>query len=86
MDVTVHISDDIAARRTQSGVDLPRRALEGLASEEYKNGHLTKPELRKMLGLGRIALDGFLKSHHIFDDYTLEDFEEERRALKELGL
>ena len=86
MDVTVHIPDDIAARLAQSGADLPRRALEGLALEEYKNGHLTKPELRKMLGLGRIALDGFLKSHNIFDNYTLEDFEEERRALKELGL
>lgn len=86
MDVTVYIPDDIAARLTQTGADLSRRALEGLALEGYKNGHLTKPELRKMLGLGRLALDGFLKSHQVFDEYTLEDFEAERRALKELGL
>jgi Uncharacterised protein family (UPF0175) len=86
MEVTVHIPDDIAARLAQNGADLSRRALEGLALEEYKNGHLTKPELRKLLGLGRLALDGFLKSHHVFEDYTLEDFEEERRALQELGL
>ena len=86
MDVTVHIPDDIAARLTQTGADLSRRALEGLALEGYKNGHLTKPELRQMLGLGRLALDGFLKSHQVFDEYTLEDFEAERCALKELGL
>ena len=85
MDVTIHIPDDIAARLAQNGADLSRLALESLALEEYKNGHLTKPELRKMLNLGRIALDGFLKSHHVFDEYTFEDFEAERRALKELG-
>jgi hypothetical protein len=39
-----------------------------------------------MLGLARIQLDGFLKSHGIYQDYTLEDFERERQDLKELGL
>jgi hypothetical protein len=39
-----------------------------------------------MLGLGRIQLDGFLKAHGIYQDYTLEDFESERQALKEIGL
>jgi hypothetical protein len=85
MDVTVHIPDEIAARMTNTGVDLSRRALEALALEEYKDGRLTRPELRKMLGLGRIEVDGFLKKHNVFDQYTLEDFEAERRALKELG-
>jgi hypothetical protein len=39
---------------------------------------------RRMLSLARIQVDGFLKSHGVFEEYTLEDFEEERRALKEL--
>jgi hypothetical protein len=86
MEVAFNIPDEIAARLTQTGSDLSRRALEGLALDEYKNGHLSKPELRAMLGLGRIELDGFLKSREVFDEYTLEDFEEEHRALKELGL
>lgn len=29
-------------------------------------------------GLERIEKDGFLKSHGIYEDYTLEDFEEGR--------
>jgi hypothetical protein len=28
---------------------------------------------------------GFLKAHGIYQEYTLEDFEQERQALKELG-
>ncbi len=54
--------------------------------EELRAGRITKVELRQMLGLARIELDGFLKSHNIYQDYTLEDFEEERQALKDLVL
>jgi hypothetical protein len=28
-----------------------------------------------MLGLGRIELDGFLKSHGVYEDVTIEDIE-----------
>jgi hypothetical protein len=38
MDVTVHIPDDLVCRMTEAGGDLSRRALEGLALEEYKGG------------------------------------------------
>jgi hypothetical protein len=38
-----------------------------------------------MLGLERIELDGSFKSHGVYDDYTMEGFEAERRSLKELG-
>jgi predicted nucleic acid-binding protein len=30
-------------------------------------------------------LDGFLKSHDVYEDYTMEDFERDRDALKQLG-
>ena len=86
MEVTVQIPDDIAARMTDAGADLSRRTLENFALEELRAGRITEPELRKMLGLARIELDGFLKSHGIYQEYTLEDFEQERRDLKELGL
>ena len=84
MEVTVQIPDDIAARLAEAG-DLSRRALESLALEELKAGNITEPELGLMLGLARLQIDGFLKSHGVYDDYTMEDFEEERAALKSLG-
>ena len=85
MNVTVRIPDDIAARISQGG-DLSRRALEALALEELKAGRITEPDLGRMLDLARLQIDGFLKSHGVYQDYTLEDFEQERQALEELGL
>jgi len=86
MEVTVHIPDDLVPRLVAFG-DIGRRALEALALEEFKHGHLTKPELRLLLGFGtRDALDGFLKAHEVFETYSLDDLEQERRDLEKLGL
>jgi len=86
MQVTVDIPDDVAERLRAAGGDLSRRALEALALEEYKQGRLTKPELRRWLGFGtRDALDGFLKAHGVFESYSLDDLERERRDLERLG-
>jgi hypothetical protein len=84
----VQIPDDLAARLIgASGGDLSRRALEALALEEFKSGHLTKPELRRLLGFAtRGALDGFLKAHAVFEEYTPEDLAQDRRDLSRLGL
>jgi hypothetical protein len=86
MHVNLEIPDDVARSLTETGGDLSRRALEALAIEELRAGHITEPQLRRMLGLGRIELDGFLKARGIYQDYTIEDFETERQALKEIGL
>jgi hypothetical protein len=86
MELTVHIPDELVSRMNASGGDLSRRALEALALEEFKSGRITKPELRRLLGFGtRYRLDGFLKSHAVYEDYTMEDFEQDREALKQLG-
>jgi hypothetical protein len=86
MEVTMQIPDDIATRISEGGGDLARRALESLALEELRAGRLTEPELGRMLGLARLQIDAFLKAHGIYEEYTVEDFEQERHALKELGI
>ena len=53
--------------------------------EELKACRITDPELCRILGLARIPLDGFLKAHEVYGDYTMADFEKERAALKSLG-
>jgi hypothetical protein len=85
MEVTFQIPDELAGSVAAAG-DLSRRALEAFALEELRAGRITEPQLCEMLGLARIQADGFLKAHGIFHDYTLEDFERERAALKRLGL
>jgi predicted HTH domain antitoxin len=83
MNLIIQLPDDLARRLSAAGGDLSRRALEGLAIEEYKSGHLTSAELRRLLGFRtRMALDGFLKAHGILLDYTLADLEQERQDLR----
>ncbi len=86
MEFTVQIPDDLASRISADGGDLSRRALEALALEEYKSGHITDPELRRLLGFEtRYELDGFLKAHGVYEDFTMEDFERDLADLKSLG-
>ena len=87
MDLTVQIPDDLASRMGASGGDLSRRALESLALEEFKSGRITKPELRRLLGFeSRYLLDGFLKAHDVYEDYTMQDLEQELEGLRRLGV
>lgn len=86
MEVTLQIPDDLASRMGASA-DLARRALEALALEELKSGHISKPELRRLLGFEtRYELDEFLKAHEVYEDYTLADVEKEVETLKRLGV
>jgi hypothetical protein len=85
MEVTFQIPDELVGHATAAG-DLSRRALEAFCLAELRAGRITEPPLCEMLGLARVQADGFLKSHGIFHDYTMANFERERAALKRLGL
>ena len=81
MEVTFQIPDEF------NSSDLPRRALEAFATEELRAGRITEVDLRKMLGLARIELDGFLKAHGItYDGYALEEINRQIETLKRLGV
>lgn len=87
MRLTVEIPDDIVARLNAGSEDLSRRALEALVAEEYRQGRLAKPDLRRILGVQTSdQIDTFLKAHEIWIDYTLEDLERDRESLHRLGL
>jgi predicted HTH domain antitoxin len=77
----------LASRLCAPGGDLSRRALEALALEEYKSGHITETELQRLLGFGvRYKLDEFLKAHGVLiDDFTIEDLRHEVHTLQRLG-
>lgn len=87
MNLTVEIPDEIAGRLIAGGVGLSRRALEALALEEYKRGHLTETELQKLLGFStRYRLDGFLKANGVLiEDFTIEDLHRDVETLHRLG-
>jgi len=86
MNVVLPIPDDLAARLGADGGDLSRRALEAFSIEEFRAGRLTPPELRRLLGFTtRYELDGFLKAHGVYEDYSIEDLERDRQDLEQLG-
>lgn len=86
MNLTVEIPDNLASELSASGGDLSRRALEAFGLEEFKNGRIAKAGLRRLLGfVSRDELDGFLKAHKVWIDYTVEDYRRELQDLKRLG-
>ncbi len=86
MELSVQIPDDLAQRLSATGGDLSRRALEALVAEEYRQGHLTKPDLRRLLSFETgDQIDSFLQAHDVWMEYTIEDLERERTGLRRLG-
>ena len=87
MELTLRIPDDVALRLAAAGGDnLTRRALEAFSLGEYKAGRLTDAQLSQVLDFQtRHELDGFLKAHEVWLNYTIEDLERERAALRRLG-
>jgi|SRR6516164_11009366 len=78
MRVDLDIADDIAEHLNPEGRDLARAVLEAVALEGYRSGKLTEAEVRRLLGYQtRMEVDGFLKQHGIYLEYTVEDLERE---------
>jgi hypothetical protein len=87
MKLTVEIPDEFAEQLRASGRDLSRRALEAFVADEYRQGNLTKPDLRRLLGFETSdQIDTFLKAHDVWIEYTMEDLERERADMRRLGV
>ena len=76
MQITLNLPEDVAEGLAGKWADLPRAALESLALEGYRAGALTHAQVRRLLGFGSFAeVDGFLKLHGIYLEYTLDDLD-----------
>lgn len=91
MTITLEIPDELAERLQcadkQGEIStLPRRVLEAFAAEEYRQGRLHKPDLRRWLGFETSdQIDTFLRSHEVWIEYTAEDLARERAGFQRLG-
>jgi len=87
MELTLDLPDELCAALAASGQGLPRAALEAIALEAYRERKLTTAQLRRLLGFeSRYELDGFLKQHEVWLEYTWEDLERDRETHRRLGL
>lgn len=74
MQITVQLPDDLAQRP-----DPAREALEAFAIAGYRSGALSAYQIRLMLGFEtRYELDGFFKTHEVWDHaYSVEELEKD---------
>ena len=76
MEITLNLPEDVAEGLAGKWEDLPRAALESLALEGYRAGALTLAQVRRLLGFGSLAeVDGFLKQHGVYLEYTLDELD-----------
>ena len=84
MQITLDIPDDLVGALATHGRDPARAVLEAIALEAYRRRRLSGYRLRVLLDIAsRYELDGFLKERQVYD-YTLEDFEKDLAANREL--
>jgi hypothetical protein len=87
MQVSIDLTEDIAAELRAKWSDLPRHALEALAAEGYRTEALSEEQVRRVLGYeSRFEVHAFLKEHGIPLHYTVADLEDDRQTLSRLGL
>ncbi len=87
MNITLQLPEDIARQLTSGWRDLSRAALESLALEAYRARKLTSEQVRRLLGFSnRYELDGFLKQHEVWLDYSVSDLERDRETHRRLGI
>jgi hypothetical protein len=87
MQVRLDLPDELSIALAAFGPDLSRAAFEAIALEAYRERKLTTAQLRRILGFeSRYELDGFLKKHEVWLEYTWRDLEQDRETHRRLGL
>lgn len=87
VNITLDLPEDIARQLSVGWADLGRAALEGLALEAYRTRKLSTEQVRRLVGFAtRFELDGFLKQHGVWLDYSVNDLNRDRETHQHLGL
>jgi predicted HTH domain antitoxin len=83
MTLNINIPDDAErALRQAWGDGLDRAALEALAVEGYRSGKLSAAEVGRLIGItDRWLVNKWLADRRVPLNYTMEDFEADRRTL-----
>lgn len=80
MEITVKLPDDLAEHKNPG-----REALEALVVEGYRSGALSHYQASQLLGLSRLAFDGFLKEQNIYEhSYSADDLKQDEETLRRL--
>ena len=86
MNLILRIPDELASRLGEAGADLERQALEALIIEAYRAERISFDDVGEALGLHSLNdIDGFLKAHGVYEEYTIDEINREVETLAKLG-
>jgi len=84
MTISVQVPDALAKALHLDGPQLNRRALEALALDGYRTGELSRGQVSELLDLEVNETMGFLREHGCAQSITIDEFEREAKAIREL--
>ena len=85
MALKIELPEDIEQHLQKEWGDLPRHALETLATEGYRARVLSRSQVRRMLGFETGAeVDEFMNRAGVAFDYTVEDFQRDAETSRHL--
>ena len=85
MTITIKLPDEIEFQLATKWRDaLPRKILEAIAVEGYREEALSHRQVGELLGLDRWQTDAFLKEHGAYLPYDMEEYESDRAVLNRL--
>ncbi len=80
MEITVKLPDDLAEHGNPG-----REALEALVVEGYRSGVFSHYQASQLLGVSRLAFEGFLKERNIYEHtYSEEDLKQDEETWRKL--
>ena len=85
MTIVLNLPEDIAKELSAQEGDLSRAALESLALQGYRAGHLSEEQVRRMLGFeSRFEVHAFLKQHNTYLNYAQAELEHDLEVARSL--
>lgn len=84
MTITLQIPHNLEKRLEHVWGDLPRKALEAIAVEGYRDETFSRGQVGELLGLNRLATEDFLKAHGVTRHYDLADLDKDLAANRSL--
>ncbi|HZP82389.1 MAG TPA: UPF0175 family protein [Chthonomonadaceae bacterium] len=85
MAITLELPQEIERQLQEAwNGDLPRRILEAVAVEGYRQGALSRGQVSELLGLSFYDTEAFLKERGAFSPYSIAEVEKGRVALEGL--
>jgi predicted HTH domain antitoxin len=85
MAITINLPPEIEQQlEAEWNGDLPRKVLEAIAVEGYRQGALSRGQVGELLGMNFWETEAFLKERNAYLHYSMEDLEKDRATLERL--